>query len=208
MAARTSAITQRSLNALETKNKLYNTALMLFTKKGFDKVTVDDITRYAGVSKGTFYNHFSTKEQVLVEQFNKIDNHYEQALRRSNPGETASQRLLHFSDAMCEYCGEVWGLNMLKVVYTNQISLGKHPDILLRRDRLFYSLLADIIKQGRENGEFRTDMSAEDQLYLFARSARSALYEWCLHDAAFDLKESARLIFKLALDNVLAGKRD
>jgi len=204
MTARKGAITQRSLNALETKTKLYSTAMMLFTKRGFDKVTVDDITRYAGVSKGTFYNHFSTKEQVLVEQFNKIDNHYEQMLRRSKSGETASQRLLSFSDAMCEYCGEVWGLNMIKVVYINQISLGKRPDILLRSDRLFYTVLTDIIRQGRESGEFSTAMSAEEQLYLFARSARSALYEWCLHDAAFDLKESAREIFRLALDNVRA----
>ena len=208
MAARKGAITRRSLNALETRNKLYSTAMMLFTKRGFDKVTVDDITRYAGVSKGTFYNHFSTKEQVLVEQFNKIDNHYEQVFRRTKPDEPASQRLLNFSDAMCEYCGEVWGLNMLKVVYINQISLGKRPDILLRPERLFYTVLNDIIRQGRESGEFTTDMSVEEQLYLFARSARSALYEWCLHDAAFDLKDSARKIFRLALANVLAKPED
>ena len=53
-------ITQRTLNALETKNKIFETAIKLFKKYGYDKVTIEDITKQAKVSKGNFYTHFKT----------------------------------------------------------------------------------------------------------------------------------------------------
>lgn len=41
-------------------------AMDLFSKKGFDLTTVEDITRSAHVAKGTFYNFFPKKEDVLL----------------------------------------------------------------------------------------------------------------------------------------------
>jgi AcrR family transcriptional regulator len=38
----------------------------LFSKKGFELTTVEDITRAAHVAKGTFYNFFAKKEDVLL----------------------------------------------------------------------------------------------------------------------------------------------
>jgi TetR/AcrR family transcriptional regulator, fatty acid metabolism regulator protein len=187
--------TLRALNAIETKNKLLQAALKLFTKHGFDKVTVEDITNHSGVSKGTFYNHFSTKEQVIVEQFDSIDAYYVKTLASLDPAASASERTLLFIDAMCKFCSEVWGLSFLKIVYMNQISIGERPSILLKKGRLFYSIIETIVKQGRESGEFRTDMPFNDQVYLFASTARSLLYEWCLHDGGFDLREGGRQFF-------------
>jgi AcrR family transcriptional regulator len=200
---RTRKPTSRELNAIETKNKLLQAALKLFTKYGFDKVTVEDITSHAGVSKGTFYNHFITKEQVLVEQFDSIDAYYVKTLAGIDPSASASDRTLLFIDAMCRFCGEVWGLSFLKIVYMNQISIGERPSILLKKERLFYSIIERIVKQGRETGEFRIDMPFDDQVYLFASTARSLLYEWCLHDGGFDLREGGRKFFGRVLCLVL-----
>lgn len=191
--------TLRALNAIETKNKLLQSALKLFTKHGFDKVTVEDITNHAGVSKGTFYNHFNTKEQVLVEQFDSIDAFYGKTLGGVDPTMSASARALLFIDAMCRFCGEVWGLSFLKIVYMNQISIGERPSMLLKKERFFYKILEQIVQQGRDDGEFRTDMPFEDQVYLFASTARSLLYEWCLHDGGFDLREGGRKFFERVL---------
>lgn len=199
MPGRKKGMSQRSLNALETKNKLLSTAMMLFTQRGFDKVTVDDITRFAGVSKGTFYNHFTTKDEVLVEQFNRIDDYYEQILRHIKPTETASSQALIFVDAMCEYCGNIWGINLLKIVYSNQISLGARPYILLNKKRLFYTFLLEIVRHGIATGEFTTEIPEEEQVEMFSRMARSVLYEWCLHDGSYDLQEAGRKGFELVL---------
>ncbi|MEI7463464.1 MAG: TetR/AcrR family transcriptional regulator, partial [Candidatus Taylorbacteria bacterium] len=141
-------LTKRSLSALETKNNIFNTALLLFAQYGFDKVTVDDITKYAGVSKGSFYTHFESKESVLVDQFRKIDNHYEQVFKNVPPNESAGNRLLILVGAMTDYCANVCGLGPLKVVYASQISPGINTKILINQDRRFYVLIRDIVKRG------------------------------------------------------------
>jgi AcrR family transcriptional regulator len=48
------------------RSAILRAAMDLFSKKGFDLATVDDITRAAHVAKGTFYNFFSKKEDVLL----------------------------------------------------------------------------------------------------------------------------------------------
>ena len=48
------------------RSEILRAAMDLFSKKGFDLTTVEDITREAHVAKGTFYNFFSKKEDVLL----------------------------------------------------------------------------------------------------------------------------------------------
>lgn len=45
--------------------EILNAASALFAAKGFAATSVDEIVRGAGVAKGTFYNYFNTKEEVL-----------------------------------------------------------------------------------------------------------------------------------------------
>ena len=49
----------------ETKECLYRAALKLFAERGLAATTVEDITKAAGVAKGTFFNHFRGKEEVF-----------------------------------------------------------------------------------------------------------------------------------------------
>ena len=49
-----------------TRKKVFKAALELFAKKGFEETIIEDITKRAKVAKGTFYNFFSKKEDVLV----------------------------------------------------------------------------------------------------------------------------------------------
>lgn len=50
-----------------TRAKLVEAALKLFSTSGYEGATVDDISRAAGYSKGAYYFHFSTKEDILLE---------------------------------------------------------------------------------------------------------------------------------------------
>lgn len=50
-----------------TRKKLVDAALQLFSTSGYDRATVDDISEAAGYSKGAYYFHFSTKDDILYE---------------------------------------------------------------------------------------------------------------------------------------------
>ena len=45
--------------AERTRAKLLESAKRLIGERGFDKVSVEDITRDSGVAKGTFYHYFN-----------------------------------------------------------------------------------------------------------------------------------------------------
>lgn len=190
MAIAKSKQTKRSLDALETKKNIFDTAILLFSKYGYDRVTVDDITKRAKVSKGTFYIHFPTKDAVLVEQFRQIDDYYLQVFRDTlHDGSTAAQKLEVLVQAMCTYCSKVCGLNVMKVVYMNQIGLGEREVILPNHDeaRPFYTLIGDIVQQGYQSGEFVKVTSEDILVELIARNLRGLIYDWCLYDGAEDL---------------------
>ncbi|MHC1760031.1 MAG: TetR/AcrR family transcriptional regulator [Negativicutes bacterium] len=194
-------LTQRQVNSLETKSTIYNTALMLFAKHGFDKVTIDDIAKYSGVSKGTFYTHFKSKDHVFLEQFEKIDSHYELMLKNVHPQETATNRLLVYGRALTGYCSEVAGLNIMKIVYANQISItSKHPKLLNNESRKMFPLIHEIVILGQEQGEFRDDIPSQELLMLILRWCRALIYDWCLYDGSFDLNEEGRRYFLFIID--------
>jgi AcrR family transcriptional regulator len=52
--------------ALRTRNTILAAARRVFAERGYDGATVDDVADAAGCSKGAFYFHFSSKEQVLL----------------------------------------------------------------------------------------------------------------------------------------------
>jgi len=56
---------KREQGKLERKERLYEAALNLFRGQGYEMTTVDQITRQAGLAKGTFFNYFPTKDAVL-----------------------------------------------------------------------------------------------------------------------------------------------
>lgn len=50
---------------MDLKDKIIQTATELFTKNGFENTPIEEIIRKAGCSKGGFYHHFKSKDEVL-----------------------------------------------------------------------------------------------------------------------------------------------
>ncbi|WP_071458672.1 TetR/AcrR family transcriptional regulator [Bacillus massilinigeriensis] len=65
----------------DRKNHVINMAHQLFVEKGFQATSIQDILDYSGISKGTFYNYFSSKNELLRELFRKI---YKQLVQERN----------------------------------------------------------------------------------------------------------------------------
>lgn len=62
MATQTIGLMRRD----RTRLRLVGAARSLFTGLGYEKATIDDIVREAGYSKGAYYFHFASKEDVLL----------------------------------------------------------------------------------------------------------------------------------------------
>ena len=50
----------------ESKTKLLNAALQVIRAKGYAATTADDICQQAGVTKGSFFHHFKTKDELAL----------------------------------------------------------------------------------------------------------------------------------------------
>ena len=57
----------------QTRQRLYECALAVFRRDGVNSCRTDDIAKAAGVSRGTFYFHFPTKEHVLLERMRETE---------------------------------------------------------------------------------------------------------------------------------------
>lgn len=60
-------ITNRAATVAATRQKLLANADRILAEKGYQAMSIVDITKASGVAKGTFYNYFDTKENLLLE---------------------------------------------------------------------------------------------------------------------------------------------
>ena len=56
----------------QKKRKILEKAFELFRKNGYKDTKVEDITRKLGISKGSFYTYFKTKEELLYELLENV----------------------------------------------------------------------------------------------------------------------------------------
>jgi AcrR family transcriptional regulator len=98
--------TQRAAMSLSTREKLIRAAYELFCKYGFHAAGLDQIIKKAGVTKGTFYNHFESKEALIVAVLEWRDASWPDHLRatlRKHAGDNPRAQLLAFFDLLEEF---------------------------------------------------------------------------------------------------------
>jgi len=54
-------------SSAKTRRKILDTAYALFRQRGYSRVTMDDISDHAKLTKRTLYNHFESKDQLLAD---------------------------------------------------------------------------------------------------------------------------------------------
>lgn len=73
---------------MNLKEKIVFTALDIFSEKGYTKATISEICTKAGTSKGGFYHHFKSKDEILDEitnmYFKEVLDRYDQLLEKSD----------------------------------------------------------------------------------------------------------------------------
>ena len=68
-------------------NEIAEVALKLFTERGYETVTIDDIATAAGLSRRSVFRYFSTKEDIVVGKFDFVADDMLAELRARPAGE-------------------------------------------------------------------------------------------------------------------------
>ncbi|MCQ2499983.1 MAG: TetR/AcrR family transcriptional regulator [Lachnospiraceae bacterium] len=173
----------------KTKQLLYHCALELFREKGYDKVSVNEIVEKAGTAKGTFYVHFGSKAAVIAEMFHTYDDYYNRIEEEMDNTAPALKRLEEFIRASCSFTEEEIGLDLIRVLYLNQLTEGELEQDALRRDRALYRIIEKLLIEGQNNGELNNQFRADTMVSWIVRSIRGTFYEWAMKEGSFSLSE-------------------
>ena len=183
----------------ETKKLLFESADKLFRQGEFNDVTVEAITRMAGVTKGTFYVHFESKDALYAEFFSgyveRLDTQYKAYLDTLPPGLSSSEMVLAFVEKIIDLMITQIGYDRLKTVYRLQLA-STITESVTGYERRIYPSFQEVLKRGQK-GEFNTALSAEALSRHFVMAIRGLTYEWCIRYPDFDFKQEALAHFRL-----------
>jgi TetR/AcrR family fatty acid metabolism transcriptional regulator len=173
--------TKRQEQAQETKNRIYNSAIELMERDGFENMTIAAISEKAGVSVGAFYHYFDSKNDILAKIFNRADEYFSTQVVTSLSKVSIPEQIVEYFDYYAKF-------NVANGVETTQQLFNPKIKFFIMEERPILEILKDLICKGQENKEIRRDMDAVELVrYLFIM-ARGVVFEWGLYDGGYDLE--------------------
>jgi AcrR family transcriptional regulator len=179
----------KTKKAERTKRQIYESAIELFSKHGYDAVSIEAITSHAGTAKGSFYTYFATKSDIIVQKFWEIDSYYRSIEKEVLAQEGGAQRLLKFTELQLTYVRDEVSCDMLKILYANQVIQEGSDKVITDQSRFWFTFITDIIDEGQRNGEFKNFLEASSYALFFNRAIRGLFLDWNISSATFDLVE-------------------
>lgn len=100
----------------QKRKKIIDKAWELFAKNGYEETKVEDITKDLGISKGSFYTYFATKEALLYEVLEKIKKEIIENLENINVNQTPEKVLEDYVKAKMNHAVKILNNMKLKAV--------------------------------------------------------------------------------------------
>ncbi len=174
------AMGRRERRAAETRLRLFRTALQLFADRGFQNVTVEDITEGADVGKGTFFNYFESKDHVLGVMAELQLARVREAVQAAASGKTSIYSTIHrlFLGLAEEpgrspylaraVIGSFLASDVVRKLIEHQMSEGR-------------SMIAGVIAAGQKRGEVDQKLKNEDIALQMQQVLLGTTLLWSLH---------------------------
>ena len=184
-----------------TKKKIVSAAWKLFYEQGYDNTTVDDIIELSATSKGSFYHYFEGKDALLSSLSFLFDEKYEELIPTLQPDMDSFDKLLYLNQELFNLIESTISLDLLARLYSTQLTT-KGEKHLLDHNRTYYKLLRQLVREGQEKGEIRADMSANEITKLYALCERALMYDWCICNGDYSLKNYAKTAMPMLLHEI------
>lgn len=180
---------EKETKGVRTKRQLYQCAMKLFRERGFDRVSVDEIVREAGMAKGTFYIYFNTKSDIILEMLRQYDTYYDQIMAGLPDDLSIDEQMEEIVKGACRFTEEVIGLDLIRVLYVKQLTEGQEHPGLLNEDRALFRILSELLTEGQRAGVYDPALDVPDTTRLILHGIRASFFEWCSSRGQFDLTQ-------------------
>ncbi|MBN1452835.1 MAG: TetR/AcrR family transcriptional regulator [Anaerolineales bacterium] len=189
----------------ERKAQIINAAEDVFTKKGFDEARMDDIAEETGLSKGTLYLYFKSKDDLIIAILDRIFQREFKALEKLDLSETnATDAIWNFVDTVSkdvkimlrlmpitfEFMGLAFRNKFVQQAFKNYFN--RYMDVLI-----------PIIQKGIDSGEFRKTNAYEVAIAMGAVMEGTILL-WVYDKSMVEPEKHIRSGMKLLLEGVQA----
>jgi TetR/AcrR family transcriptional regulator, cholesterol catabolism regulator len=150
---------------IETRERLLQAAVDLYSVKGFAGASILDVARRAKVTKGGFYHHFDSKAQLIMAIHNRfVDLQIADVTAIMEKGLPPSQTLTEIIVVLLR--------NMIRYKESALLFVSGYPPLpddidraMRARRRKYEQLLVDAIERGRKSGVFQNELPTNVLLY-------------------------------------------
>ncbi|MBG9588545.1 TetR/AcrR family transcriptional regulator [Cytobacillus firmus] len=184
------------------KEKITEKSIRLFDQKGFSETSIQDIVDSLGVTKGTFYYYFSSKEQLLMDiHLRYIDD------MLANQHEILGDESKSSKDKLLKIVQMLLG-NIktqgasAKVFFREMRNLSEESlsEIIPKRDQ-FRLNIEKLIEEGKQNGEFHANLNSPIIAFGIL-GVTNWSYQWFNPEGSISDREVAEIFTEMILKGI------
>ncbi len=165
------------------KINLFNTAMALFRKNGYEKVTIQQICKEANVTRNAFYYYFESKEALLSSYFENLPDFAQSILTEILSLPNDWEKLWYLFEVHLKFA-EREGLSICRAFL--KANLDGNGDLLAQ----YYvsdTVTLPLVISCQNTGLIRNMTEPNRLIYLASRLTAGILLTWCSKNAQFDL---------------------
>jgi len=189
----------------ERKSQIINAAEGVFTKKGFDEARMDDIAEETGLSKGTLYLYFKSKDDLIIAILDRIFQREFRAFDEMDFSKMSSTEIVNrFVDTVAKDIKLMLRLmpiayEFLALAFRNK-TVQKALKVYVNR---YMDILVPIIQRGIDSGEFK-QVDAKEVAIAMGAVLEGTILIWVYDKSLVDPEVHIRSGMKILLEGVQA----
>jgi TetR/AcrR family transcriptional repressor of nem operon len=183
-----------------TRNAIFSSGMKLFIARGFNACSVQDITDAAGVPKGSFYNHFKSKEALAAEIVTEYAKGSTDRSILSNRKIPAVTRLKKHFGALNEYfshCND--GCLVGKFMAEVSDDMPQVRGRLLSVLNVWGKEISSAIAEGQRQGSIRRDLKPDELAAFLIDSYEGTILRTRVEHSPKALKSFVKVVFSSIL---------
>lgn len=191
----------------KTRQAIMNAAIKLFSAKGFENTSVEELAKAAGVGKGTIYSYFKTKSQIFLAFCeDEIDFVFSDLAAKTNLDATLEEQLLALFMGQFRYITRNYDFGRImarEMVFPKELTMEKSKDISER----YLGALGKILTQAISRGELRDDLELlyiSGHFYAFYILVLSAWYERRIENEQ-EIEAALQKLLRQAMEGLAPG---